>query len=75
MIHFQPIEDPEMQIVDGDVVLSFLAGVDKAMDDAGVGQHRAFKLIANLKAMGIALKAEMPVPTFGLVETNADAAL
>lgn len=49
-----------MQIVDGDVVLSFLAGVDKAMDDAGVGQHRAFKLIANLKAMGIALKAEMP---------------
>ncbi len=64
--------------IDGDTVLAFLAGIERAMDDAGNGQHRAFKLIANLKAMGIALKAvETPEPVqstlaLGRPETQSD---
>lgn len=47
-----------MQIVDGDTVLSFLADVDKAIDDAGTGQYKSFKLMSSLKAVGIVLKRE-----------------
>lgn len=54
-------EEADMQIVDGDTVLSFMADVDKAIDDAGTGQYRAFKLMSGLKAMGIVLKREQVV--------------
>lgn len=78
MLHFEPIEESDMQIVDGDVVLNFIAGVEKAIDDAGVGQHRAFKLIAGLKAIGISLKADAPpaqeAPKLRAVDSDADAA-
>lgn len=55
--------------IDGDTVLAFLAGVEQAMDDAGQGQHKAFKLMANLRAMGIALTA-IEVPPLAVVQTD-----
>lgn len=55
MIHFT--KDQPMTEIDGDTVISFIAGIDKAMEEAGVGQYRAFKLMVALKAIGLGIKA------------------
>jgi hypothetical protein len=53
-----PMSTPSL---DGDLVLGFVSAIESAMDDAGTGQHRAFKLLASLRTRGLAIKAiEMP---------------
>lgn len=47
--------------VTGATTLKFLAAIEKAMDEAGAGQYRAFKLLSELDGMGLEITArDMP---------------
>lgn len=41
--------------ISGKDALAFLAGVEKAMDEAGGGKFRAFNLLAELERIGLGI--------------------
>lgn len=41
--------------ISGKDALAFLSGIDKAMEEAGGGQFRAFKLLAELEKIGLGI--------------------
>lgn len=53
--------------VDGKTVITFLAGIEKAIDDAGVGKYRALKLLDNLAELGLSVEAAEIPPTLAVV--------
>lgn len=61
MIHITSGDISMHERVTGTTVLQFMGAIRKAMDDAGTGQYKEFKLMAELDAMGIEMRAkEMP---------------
>ena len=52
--------------VTGTTALKFLAAIDRAIDEAGSGQYKAFKLLAELESLGLEVTAkEMPPESIG----------
>ena len=61
MIHITSGDISMHERVTGTTALKFLAAIDKAMEEAGAGQYRAFKLLAELESLGLEVTAkEMP---------------
>lgn len=52
--------------VTGTTALQFFAAIDKAIDEAGSGQYRAFKLVSELDAMGLEIAAKEMPPSRGV---------
>lgn len=52
--------------VTGTTALQFLAAIDKAIDEAGSGQYRAFKLLAELDLLGLEVVSKEPPPSRGV---------
>lgn len=48
--------------VDGDTILDFIDKIEEAMTKAGRGRHRAFELMAELRAIGLKLTVCEPKP-------------
>lgn len=44
--------------VTGTTALKFMAAIDKAIDEAGSGQYKAFKLLTELDGMGLEIVAK-----------------
>lgn len=61
--------------VTGTTALQFFAAIDKAIDEAGSGQYRAFKLVAELDGMGLEIIAKDLPPSRGVgTEGKTDSA-
>lgn len=61
--------------IDGDTVLRFLSGIETAMDNAGRGEHRAFKLLSELKLLGLHIEADPPELDAMLIRPTPDMAM
>lgn len=61
MLHLTSGDNSMHERVTGATTLKFLAAIEKAMDEAGAGQYRAFKLLTELDGMGLEITArDMP---------------
>ena len=53
--------------VTGTTALQFFAALDKAIDAAGTGQYRSFKLLSELESLGLeVVTKEFPPPSRGV---------
>ena len=52
--------------VTGTTALQFFAAIDKAMDEAGSGQYKAFKLLTELDGVGLEIVAKEMPPSRGV---------
>lgn len=66
MIHITSGDSSMHERVTGTTALQFFAAIDKAIDEAGSGQYRAFKLVAELDGMGLEIIAKDLVPSRGV---------
>ena len=59
-LHLTMVKETNMEI-DGDLVLKFIDGIDRAMDEEGNGQRKAFNLLTELRKVGLRIVAvELP---------------
>ena len=66
MIHITSGDNSMHERVTGTTALKFLAAIDKAIDEAGSGQYKAFKLLSELDGMGLEIVAKEYPPSHGV---------